>query len=132
MWYTDGESGIFEKNYSYQATYAQMTYVLHDMIDFGYKPKGGEVCVAGMINIKAYSKFENINSITGLGYDNAVTADLKSIDYYFDYILGFPINVVSNDERNEIMEKQEYQEMPVYPQEGYIKYIDDVLVIKLK
>lgn len=120
-----------KKNLTYQATYAQMTYVLHDIIDLGYEPENTTLCVTGMIDIEGYDEFEDINRITGANHENVITKDEKSIDHYFDYVLGYPVNVTSDSEFDEIISKQEYIDMPVFPEKGYVDYIDNVLVVKL-
>jgi len=45
--------------------------------------------------------------------------------------LGRDYDYVDASEHNKLLERSEYKEMTVYPDEGSVRYIDDVLIIKL-
>ena len=121
-----------KKNMSYQATYARMSIVLEDMLEYGYTPNSEEIFISGEINVPAYTEFDNLNGIRGILYDNAVTSDVKSIDYYFDFVLGCPVTICSDTTRKRIKDSEEYRNMPVFPQNGYIDRVNDILVVKLR
>ncbi len=50
---------------------------------------------------------------------------------FFEYILMYPANIVSNATCDSISQNRKVQAMPLYPAEGSIQMIDDVLVVKL-
>lgn len=49
---------------------------------------------------------------------------------FYDKYLGEKITLVSHDRHNEILQSEEFLEMPIYPENGSIKIIEDVVVIK--
>lgn len=46
-------------------------------------------------------------------------------------LVGYSFATASDEETNELMEKEETQKMPSYPDYGSIKVIDGILVVKL-
>lgn len=50
---------------------------------------------------------------------------------YFEYILGYPINLLQEGELPAVAAKPEVIQMPVFPYEGSVKMVDGVLVVKL-
>ncbi|MBR0213660.1 MAG: glucosyltransferase domain-containing protein [Solobacterium sp.] len=60
-----------------------------------------------------------------------------SISYYetyeaeFKYILGYPVNLVPEDDTKQYMAMDEVKRMPVFPYEGSVKMVGDTMVIKL-
>ena len=50
---------------------------------------------------------------------------------FYEKYLGVKINVVSKDIYQEIVQSDEFKAMPIYPNYGSIKIIDDVVVIKV-
>lgn len=60
-----------------------------------------------------------------------------SISYYetydaeFKYILGYPVNLVPENDTKQFMTMDEVIQMPVFPYEGSIKMVGDTMVIKL-
>lgn len=49
---------------------------------------------------------------------------------YFEQILYYPINLVPQSVALELQKTSEVQQMPIFPNDGYCKYIDNILVIK--
>lgn len=49
---------------------------------------------------------------------------------FFKKYLGIDIEMCSKEERLEIGETEEFKEMPIYPNEGSIKIINDIIVVK--
>ncbi len=47
------------------------------------------------------------------------------------YYHGYDMQLVEKDRWQELAETEEFQEMPAYPQDGSMRYIDGVLVIKM-
>lgn len=50
---------------------------------------------------------------------------------YFEKYLGIKIKTCSMDEYKEIVKTEEFKEMPIYPNKGAIKVINNVIVIKI-
>lgn len=124
-----------KKNLNYQATYARMAFVLHDMQLAGFDTTGegnGTVFISGAAALDDYSEFDRLDTMRAAAEDNSITSDNKSIEYYFKYVLGCPVYFCSGENIVAIRESEEFINMPVYPHEGYIKYINDIMVVKLE
>lgn len=67
---------------------------------------------------------------TGLGCTFSVTY-YETYQYYFDYVLGYPINMLSKDEAAEWSGRQDVIEMPKFPEKGCCQMIDGVMVVRL-
>lgn len=115
-----------------QGTLSHMTNVLYDMYQNGYESGVTTVYVVGSIPVEANKEFEWIDKINGMEINEAVTNDKKSIKSYFKYVLGEPLLFCSSEEEYKIYNSEEYTLMPVWPEQGYIDYIDGVMVIKLQ
>lgn len=50
---------------------------------------------------------------------------------YFEKYLGIKINICSKEEYDEIVKTESFKDMPIYPNKGSIKIINDVIVIKI-
>lgn len=67
-------------------------------------------------------------SLTG---DAGFFPDNYSKDSFMEYYLGFPMEFVSYEEENALKNTPEYAEMPCYPYYGSMRFLGDVLVVKL-
>lgn len=65
------------------------------------------------------------------------TSHHLSISYYgtyknfFQYVLGYPINLIPLSEVGEYLNDQTIQAMPIYPADGSLQMVDGVLVVRL-
>lgn len=50
---------------------------------------------------------------------------------FFDKYLGIKIKMCSNEEYKNLTETEEFKNMPIYPNKGSIKIINDIIVIKI-
>ena len=60
---------------------------------------------------------------------NNYQGTIQNISYYEKY-LGIKIKIVEKNEYDTIKSKDEFKEMPIYPEPGSIKIINNVIVIK--
>ncbi|MBR5305840.1 MAG: hypothetical protein IKU47_02850 [Oscillospiraceae bacterium] len=121
-----------KRNLSYQATYARMSFVLHDMEQMGYDVENEEVYILNEVPMAEYEDFGGINQLWAMEFDNVITSDKKSIENYFEYVFDYPIRFASEERANKALLSEEYIRMPSYPDEGYMEYIDGVLMVKLQ
>lgn len=68
--------------------------------------------------------------LTGVLTGNA-SLNMYSRDRFLTYFLGEYYPSVSDGVRNELQQTPEFAEMPVYPQDGSIREIDGVIVVKV-
>jgi len=126
-----------KRNLAYQATFSRMNNVVHDMLQAGYAEYDDDgreydrVYIDGNTKLHYYREFGYLDDIKEGNIDNAVTSDMKSIEHYFKYVLGLYVEFCSEEEIAAIEKTEEYQNMPKYPHDGYIQYINDVMVVKL-
>jgi len=78
---------------------------------------------------------EYANRANGFISDDNVTwnnhgGTTQNAQYYEKY-LGISVEICSKEEYNTIIETNEFKEMPIYPNKGSIKIINDVIVIKI-
>lgn len=98
----------------------------------GYVPGETESVIIGILSYGPLNKRR-----AGFDYDstglwfNFSTTYHETYESYMNYYLGYPVNFVSEDKRMAMRALPEVENMPVFPAEGSIKMIDDVMVIKL-
>lgn len=118
-----------KKEIEYQSTLSYMTSVV-DKMEKHEEYISGETPVLFIGEYLGNCKegFENYSLITGIGIEGPITYK-SSYEAYFEYVLGIHV-IMAEDEslENDIRVLQ----MPVFPKEGSINMIDEVMVVKLK
>lgn len=114
-----------------QSTHSTMTRVL-DRIEQqeGYIP--GVTCVAfiGQPQMEDMPGFEECSRLVGLTGNSQITY-YSNYRNYFRYILNEPLNLCSEADCAQLLEQQEVKEMPVFPQNGCVRTVGDVIVVKV-
>ena len=121
----------FKKEMIWDATYSRMTNVVYDMLYYGYVPGETEVFISGNIPFGSMTGFEEVDEITGVDHNNAITRDQKSIRSYFQYVFGDKMVFATEEQQESIMATEDFEYMSRWPDEGYITIVDDVMVVKL-
>jgi len=114
-------------------TYSYMNRVLAQMEEMENYISGETPVLfvkEGYIDTGKIGDFEEYYSYVGVSSSLSVTYD-STIDAYFKYILNVPLKVADDDIREKILDSDEIENMPIFPQTGSVAYIEDVLVIKL-
>lgn len=125
----------FYMHIRYERTYATALNVANDIrnSDFVDK-KDPKVAVVGA-NRKISNTVWNYASPTIRGSGNADTVLLSATHYYifWNYFLGLntDFHYASDDEIEEIRKTDEFKNMPSYPNKGYIKEINGIIVAKI-
>lgn len=121
------------KQLVYDNTYENMQKIWEDINSFSeYVPEETTVVIMGYMEdskIVYDSEISDkyIKCLTGSAGTSVTYAD--TIDGFFSRVLGKKTSFVYNI--GEIKESVEYQQMPIYPQPGYIRWIGDKLVVKI-
>ena len=119
-------SAYVKKSLERQATLSIMTNVNAQMNGTaGYMPGESKVVFVGSPRTESNELFPYLSQITGLGYEAAITYEGVYTAYY-KYVLQTALWQVSND-----IPKEFTDPMPSFPQNGYIQWYNDVLVVKL-
>lgn len=96
-----------------------------------------------------YRKYDSKVAIIGNFFDDYQTKELKDIDItgsydvsgityydcwlsYFENVLNYPIQLVSENEALSLKDNEEVLNMPIFPTKGSIKKVNDIIVIKLE
>lgn len=119
-----------KKNLEYQATLSYMTRVLEEIEEQEeYVVAETRVMFVGE-DVEGFERygFEDYKILTGAGPNLSITY-YGTYENYFEYILGTPILVYKD---SELLNDKRVKEMPIFPSDGSIKMIDEVLVVKLK
>ncbi len=119
-------TAYIKKDLERQATLSVMTTVNADINRTeGYVVGETEVKFIGSPQTGVYEIFPNILKITGLGSKSQITYEETYYSYY-KYILQTPLN-----QSYEEIPKEITDEMPVFPKDGYIKWYDGILIVKM-
>lgn len=80
--------------------------------------------------------YGNVEKIIGLDARTSIPYDTPyhyyhAYEAYFKYVLQYPIQFCTNEDWKKLKKDSRVEEMPAYPENGYIKMIDDILVVKM-
>ena len=73
--------------------------------------------------------FDDLLELRGTAYEPNYSSE--GIVRFMEYYLHFPVNSVGEEIRKQIIESEQYREMPIYPDQESIQMMNEVLVIKL-
>lgn len=116
------------------ATVSTLTRVVEDLENRNdYKVGETEISFVGVAStINTMPGFEFLTSITGLRGSGSISQSGISDHYnlykaFFNYYLNYPINYSKKDYSKDVR----VLNMPSYPENGYIKNIDGIIVVKM-
>lgn len=116
---------VFE---NYYATAIQVSSDIKETVGYSSSDR---YLFGGQIKFSAFMAPYS-NGGTALYYETwGDVGDIWQNFQFFRIYLGENYNMVSSEEANTILNSKEYQNMPAYPDEGYINKINGVNVIKL-
>ena len=83
-----------------------------------------------------HTEFDKVRFLVGVWETGPVPYDTSVYYYnaykaYFDYVLNYPLVFCEDTVRNELVRTQQVQDMPAFPDKGYMQMIDGVLVVKM-
>ena len=122
----------FKKQLQFEATEFAVDRVLDrvEQLD-GYVPGKTPVYLAGSFHdsplFAERAGFQDIQG-TGFYWQSAITYDESS---YFSFILGYPINLLSNEQAAAQLDMATVQGMGVFPAADSTAMVDDVAVVRL-
>ena len=127
-----------KKDIEAKSTLAIMTNITNRIEDLeDYKPGETKVVFVGSFGFNHWltsdinSGYNFVENITGMDDSYAISYWLN-YDQYYDKVLQYEMNVErSLDVVEEYTQKQEVVDMPCYPNNGFIKVIDGVVVVKI-
>lgn len=123
-----------KKELEYEATASLITRIIDRMeqVD-GYVPGETPIAFIGTFNssptVVRRSGFESVRGV-GL-YRNTAITYYVTIGFYFKYVMGYPLNLLSEGNVANIADNAKVKSMPVFPQAGSIQLVENVLVVKI-
>ena len=131
-------NGLYlKKDLERQATLSYMTRAV-DRIERseGYERGVTSVAVYGVYEQDAVAGFERYSLVTGAQNNGEITVPFRKETFdlykvYFDTILNCDINSCDIDTWWRIIDSEELAQMPSFPSEGCVRYIDGVLTLKM-
>lgn len=129
--YIQTDNAVYvKKEVESKATLSLMTEVMAEIDRTeGYIPGETAVTFAGDISkvLQELPGTERIKGVSGCNKPTAITYP-ETYQAYFDHILLRDVNVVFDKAPKE--EDEEVMQMPSYPQKGYVRVVDQVVVVK--
>lgn len=122
-----------KKDLENRFTSSQMTRIMTQVEQRNdYVPGETKLLFAGDIthHVSHRSELNQYWGYTGVGINTPIQT-WSLYKPYLEYMMGIRVNYCSGEERWALVTDQRVIDMPVYPQEGSIQMIDDVLVIRV-
>ena len=114
---------------SYENTYAFAVTSLAQLNTMeAYTPESQVVILGSYPSMPYTSRFRNSMKLMGVG---GLSPDMYSMEYFFDYYVGAPVNVISAEEYLKTADPDALSQIPSYPARGCIAQVGDTFVIKL-
>ena len=118
----------------YSTTSAATRILKHADSVEGYVPGETPVCVIGYLPSSKIGfvrpGFEELSNLQGMLSTYAAAYETAT-PWYYQMILGYPVNFVSTDDQYYYRHSGITDDMPSYPDEGCYQIIDGILFIKL-
>lgn len=120
---------------AYERAYSQAVRISYDLqqID-GFSPSSKVFINDTLFNENYYndtSLFGNIGKLTGVTTQENICSSYLHIQHFFQRYLNIQFELPTINECREIVRTKEFEEMPLYPEKGSIKIVNDVIVIKM-
>lgn len=123
----------FYMHLRYERSYATAQNVINDIREsVNFDSQKNKVAVIGA-DYKTSENTWNDTLPTIRGSEDADTVLISQNHYikFWHYFLGIDVNEASESEANEISKTDEFKNMPSYPNKGYIKEINGIIVAKI-
>ncbi len=128
--YIQTDNAVYvKKKVESEATLALMTEVMAQIDRTeGYVPGETEVTFIGDISevLRELPGTDRVKGVSGCNKSTAITYP-ETYQAYFDHVMLRDVNVVLHELSGE---EPEVEQMPSYPQPGYVRLVDQVVVVK--
>uniref|UniRef100_UPI0040579348 glucosyltransferase domain-containing protein n=1 Tax=Acetatifactor sp. TaxID=1872090 RepID=UPI0040579348 len=118
------------------ATTTMANDIIHDLNDLGYLDADLKYCVLGipagneMFQTSVIYEKANSDALFGAWYSD-VGCSRRSWQGVFTHLCGIDLEICTQPEYGEVLANESVQQMDVYPNEGYISRIGDIVVVKV-
>lgn len=114
----------------YEMSYSFYTALIADLRMMPEFDENSKLAVIGFFNAPEYYETRLIPLHSIVGTYGFVPSDYSKEQFLRDY-LNFQISFVSDEEAAAIQQTSEFQEMPLYPYYGSMKWFGDTLVVRI-
>lgn len=129
IWYGNGCYMGLEYTKYHDMSYFQTMVTQIKSLD-GYNDELPLALIGNEINDTTNNMGSLVGGTFGLGGKTDTNINAYSRNYIITKFLGFAPQFCGYEEIKELLENEEVQEMPCYPDDGSIKIIDGVIVVK--
>lgn len=114
---------------SYENTYSITSTIITQVQNIPDYSTESKIAIIGSHSKPNYytTYFSRLDPLMGA---TGISPTTYSIEYFWEYYNGFPIKCASDEEALRITQSTEFQSMPSYPNYGYVKKINDIIVVK--
>lgn len=131
-----GNEYYIRRNLEFDSTLSLMTRVIDRIEQTPGYTRDTKVDIIGTLYdsplAMTRSGFEHVGERSDPNTSNVYAPSAPEKYYwYFWQILGYPLNLVDEFTHQQLFSKKEVRTMPVFPDEGCIQFVDDILVVKL-
>ena len=124
-----------KKNLEFDGYLSLMTRIVGRMeATPGYQPGETPVAVIGLPNTfnQVIPGFKDYWNVTGMTGSNPIyTTESSRIQAYFDYVMSLPVVMADSETLARLKADDSVRAMPCYPAEGFLRFYDGTLVVKL-
>lgn len=120
-----------KKDIEDKATLALMTEIMTQVEELdNYVPGETKVTFVGYMPdiVETVPGTDRVDGITGAGKASAITYE-ETYEAYFKNVLLRDVNLSF---QSDVQNSKEVEEMPSYPQKGYVMMLEDIVVVKLE
>lgn len=114
---------------AYENTYSVASAVIAQIQNVPGYTTDMPVAIMGAYERPKYhdDNFARLNKLMGT---QGITPTVYSKEYFWEYYHDFPLNNIYFYDTLPLYENEEYQAMPSYPNAGFVKEIDGIIVVK--
>lgn len=110
--------------------------IVHDLNDLGYLDADAKYCILGIPAANEMFKtsviYEKANQDALFGtWNRDIGCSRRSWQGVFSYLCGVDLPICTLPEYGVILEEESVQTMEIYPNDGYISKIGDIVVVKV-
>lgn len=123
-----------EKRMEFENTVMAMNRVIMEMESFEeYRVNETPVAIIGYFyNSDAQTIRPGLPGNAGVGLNvNFSITYFDTYDEFFTYVMGYPVRLLGEDQAEKLVPTETIREMPCFPQKGYCRIINGVMVVKL-
>lgn len=118
-------------NLSYQKSYAVCSNILDRIQNLDEYPQVTKVATIGTYHARSGGIDDLRPSIMGVSQDVYLMGDYHYISMW-NYCFGLSFQLTTGEEKQAIVQTDEYEEMAVYPAKDSVRVINDTIVIKFQ